>query len=77
VCNSFENLYKVEIGAVDDPSNINENFQLEVNYAYLSPEGAGKTEYFLIDILNLDLFDGFLEKIEKDTQLVTFFMDDI
>ena len=57
--------------------NITENFQLEVNYAYLSSEGASKTEYFLIDILNLDLFDGFLEKIEKDTQLVKFFMDDI
>jgi len=38
-------------------------------------DGPSKTEYFLIDILNLDLFDGFLEKIEKDTQLVSFFID--
>jgi len=75
VCNSFENLYKVDIGADDDPSNIDENFQLEVNYAYLALDGPSKTEYFLIDILNLDLFDGFLEKIEKDTQLVSFFID--
>ena len=74
VCNSFENLYKVEIGADADPSNIDENFQLEVNYAYLALDGTSKTEYFLIDILSFDLIDGFLEKIEKDTKLVSFFL---
>jgi len=77
VCNNFENLYRVDIGVDADPTNITENFQLEVNYAYLAFDGASRTEYFLIDILSFDLFDGFLEKIEKDTSLVSFFLDDI
>ena len=74
VCNSFENLYRVEIDTDADPSNITENFQLEVNYAYMTPSGSNINEYFLIDILNFDLFDNFLEKIEVDAGLVSFFL---
>jgi hypothetical protein len=74
VCNSFENLYRVEIDTDADPSNITENFQLEVNYAYMTPNGSNINEYFLIDILNFDLFDNFLEKIEVDARLVSFFL---
>lgn len=74
VCNSFENLYRVEIDTNADPLNITENFQLEVNYAYMTPNGSNKNEYFLIDILNFDLFDSFLEKIEVDAGLVSFFL---
>ena len=74
VCNSFENLYRVEIDTDADPSNITENFQLEVNYAYMTPNGSNINEYFLIDILNFSLFDNFLEKIEVDARLVSFFL---
>lgn len=74
VCNSFENLYRVEIDADADPSNIAENFQLEVNYAYITSNGSNVNEYFLIDILNFDLFDNFWEKIENDARLVSFFL---
>ena len=71
VCNSFENLYRVEIDTHDNPSNITENFQLEVNYAYVASNGSNINEYFLIDILNFDLFDGFLEQTEVDTRLIS------
>lgn len=74
VCNSFDNLYRVEIDTDVEPSNITENFQLEVNYAYMTSDGNNKNEYFLIDILNFDIFDSFLEKIEVDTGLVGIFM---
>jgi len=76
VCNSFENLYRVEIDTDADPSNITENFQLEVNYAYMTSNGSNVNEYFLIDILNFDLFDNFLEKIGSDARLVSFFLKD-
>ena len=75
VCNSFENLYRVEIDTHADPSNIAENFQLEVNYAYMASNGSNINEYFLIDILNFDLFDGFLEQIEVDAGLVSSFLE--
>lgn len=74
VCNSFDNLYRVEINSGNDPSTITENFQLEVNYAYMTSSGNNVNEYFLIDILNFDLFDNFLEKIKIDTELVSFFL---
>lgn len=74
VCNSFENIYRVEIDTDADPLNITENFQLEVNYAYMTSNGSNKNEYFLIDILNFDWFDSFLEKIEVDAGLVSYFL---
>jgi len=75
VCNSFENLYRVEVDTGADPSNIKENFQLEVNYAYMTSIGSNKNEYFLIDILDFDLFDIFLEKIKVDARLVNYFLN--
>jgi len=71
VCNSFENLYRVEIDTDADPSNITANFQLEVNYAYIISNGSNINEYFLIDVLNFDLFDSFLEIIEVDAGLIS------
>ena len=71
VCNSFENLYRVEIDTDADPLNITENFQLEVNYAYMTSNGSNKNEYFLIDILAFDLFDSFLGAIKVDVDLIS------
>lgn len=74
VCNSFDNLYRVEIDTDIEPPKITENFQLEVNYAYMTSNGNNRNKYFLIDILNFNSFDIFLEKIEVDTGLVSFFL---
>ena len=75
VCNSFENLYQVEIEGDEDPSGIKNNFHLEVNYAYMDSSGNNKNEYFLIDILNFDIFDSFLEVIQKNTKLIGGFLE--
>jgi len=74
VCNSFDNLYRVDIETDNDPSNIDENFQLEINYAYIGPAGANRNEYFLIDIIKYDLIDDLLEKFKKDAELAGFFL---
>ena len=74
ICNSFDNLYRVDIGGDADPVNIVDNYQLEVNYAYMSSSGKDRNEYFLIDIVNFELFDGFLAKISADADLVSFFL---
>lgn len=72
VCNSFENLYRVEIDADTDPFSITDNFQLEVNYAYMTSTVSDMNEYFLIDILNFDMFDNFLEKLQNDTLQISY-----
>jgi len=74
VCNSFNNLYRVEIDTDAEPTNITENFQLEVNYAYTTLDGGNNNEYFLIDIVSFDLLESFLEKIEVDTRLFCIFL---
>jgi len=74
VCNSFNDLYRVEIGTDTGPSKISEDFLLEVNYAYMTSDGNNRNEYFLIDILNFGSFDIFLEKIEEDTAVVSRFL---
>ena len=71
----FEKLYRVEIGTDVEPSNISDNFQLEINYAYMTSNGNNRNEYFLIDILNFDLIENFLDKIEADTKLVSSFLE--
>ena len=60
------------------PSKITDNFQLEVNYAYMTSNWNNINEYFLIDILNFDLlFDRFLEKIEDDAELVHSYLSSL
>lgn len=74
VCNSFDNLYRVNIETDDDPLNINENFQLEINYAYMGQSGIDSNEYFLIDIVKFELINNLLDTIKKDADLAGFFL---
>jgi hypothetical protein len=65
ICNDFENLYQVH----DDGSgfsSLSENFQLEVNYAYVSKAGNSRLEYFLIDIVDFDKFEAFLTVLQDN-----------
>lgn len=74
ICNSFENLYQVDLSISEVPSKIDENFQLEVNYAYVSTGGYSHNEYFLIDVVSFEKIDAFLNKIEKDAAIVGVFL---
>ncbi len=76
VCNSFDNLFRVEIDTEVAPRTINDNFQLEVNYAYTNSFGKSADEYFLIDIIDFSLIDKFLEKMESDAKLFNVFLGD-
>jgi hypothetical protein len=55
LCNSFANFYRLEM---DDqktsPQPIDENFQLEVNYAYRDLRGNHRSEYFLLDVVDFN-----------------------
>ena len=47
-------------------SNISEDFQLEVNYAYVSKGGNSRLDYFLIDIVDFNKFEIFLTVLQDD-----------
>jgi hypothetical protein len=74
ICNNFNNLYRVDIGSSDDPAMISDNFQLEVNYAYLDSSREHIDEYFLIDILNYNKLEAFLEKLQQDVNVIGEFL---
>lgn len=70
ICNSFENLYRGDIDDDSTVSNIDDNFQLEVNYAYLDLDQRYKREYFLIDILDFNKIDEFLTVLQNDANSI-------
>ena len=74
ICNDFNELYSVEIGSDNEPVIVNDNFQLEVNYAYLDSSRKHANEYFLIDIVAYDKIDKFLTYIQDDVSIMEFFL---
>ena len=68
LCSSFENLYQVEMELASEPKRIENNFQLEVNYAYMTADANNINEFFLIDIIDFGLIGQFLDVIEKDAK---------
>lgn len=65
LCNNFDSIYRVDKAASNGYVKIDENFQLEVNYAYLDTNKKSRDEYFLIDVVELSKFDAFLKKLEE------------
>jgi len=75
ICNSFKNFYQVDIESTGKPKKINDNFQLEVNYAYMNVRKEPKNEYFLIDVLDYEKIDTFLEALQKDVDAIVIFVE--
>lgn len=71
VCNSFEKFIRTEIDASEEPKPITNNFQLEVNYAYLNSDKKTVSEFFLIDVVDYNKLDQYLNVIEEDVESIT------
>jgi hypothetical protein len=71
VCNSFDNFFRTEIDSDKEPVSVENNFQLEVNYAYLSTDNKSINEFFLIDMIDFNRLDEFLSTIENDIYSVS------
>ncbi len=66
VVNSFEHFYRTDMA--DDTGKterITEPFQLEVNYAHIDKDRNTRNEYFLIDVVSIDMLAAFLAKLEE------------
>lgn len=66
LCNSFENFHRVDMEDQSSPEPIQDNFQLEVNYAYLDKNKNNRNEFFLIDVVDFNKIDDFFTQIESD-----------
>ena len=70
-CNSFEKFWGINMVKKDGPNKILENFQLEVQYAYLDPGRNSKNEYYLIDVVDFNLLGKFITSLEgSDIRIV-------
>jgi hypothetical protein len=70
LCNSFADFYRVEMESLNSPRSIDENFQLEVNYAYLDINGKQRNDYFLLDIVDFEKIDNYLNVLEADKEAI-------
>lgn len=68
LCSSFSHFYRVEMDSAGPPKRIDDNFQLEVNYAYLNSQGHHMNEYFLLDVVDFKQLDDFLAVLENDKE---------
>lgn len=71
VCNSFAEFYRVDMDTPSTPTPITENFQLEVNYAYIDQKGMRQSEYFLIDVVAFDQLDQYFETLAEDKSIIS------
>ena len=70
VCNSFDQFYGIDMNSIGPPARIDESFQLEVNYAYVDRAARQRSEYFLLDVVNFNRIDEYLEMIENDVSAI-------
>lgn len=74
VCNSFDNFYRVDMASQESPQKIIENFQLEVNYAYIDRNDNNRSEFFLIDVIDFNRLDDYLSIIDSDVDTIRNFL---
>lgn len=75
LCHSFDNFYMVTIDEQSSPSKIHDNFQLEVNYAYMKNNGRHINDYFLIDVICFDFLKDFLDCVELDSSRLGYMLE--
>lgn len=75
VCSSFEQLYEVDFFAEAEPKQIEKNFQLEVQYAYLDKGGTQRDEYLLLDFVEFARLDEFIRAITEDANAAAVFLE--
>lgn len=54
ICSSFADLYAADFLNDSEPAPILENFQMEVQYAFLDNAGNRRDDYFLLDFVEFD-----------------------
>jgi hypothetical protein len=72
VCSSFSQLYGVDFLGSSPPSAIDENFQLEVQYAFADRDAKHRDEYFLIDLVEFDKLSNFATVVAEGADAAAY-----
>lgn len=72
VCSDFDNFYGTDIANPGDPTPIERNFMMELNYAYQNFNAGMVREYFLVDVVDANRLDEFLKSLETEVAVAQF-----
>ena len=72
VCNSFAQMFAVEIESDAAPSPIGDNFQLEARYAYIDSVNSPHDEHFLVDFVEFERLPQFADAIDTDAKAAAY-----
>ncbi len=72
VCSSFSQLYGVDFFADSEPQKLAENFQLEIQYAYLDQSATQRSEHLLLDFVEFDQLKEFVAGIDGDARMAVY-----
>ena len=79
ICDNFANLKEIKFEENDADkykvSNIDGHFQIETNYTFLDIEKKARTEYFLIDLLNVSDMKNYLDKLSIEVRKIMSAVD--
>ncbi len=77
ICDNFEKLQEVSFPnskLMDELKysikEIDKSFLLEIYYTYLNKDNNAKTDYFLIDIVNIENVEDFFNELEKEIKAI-------
>lgn len=73
VCSSFTELYEADFAGTRESRLVGDNFQLEVQYAYVETSGQTRDELFLLDIVEYDRLPQFVTALAEDASAAGFF----
>jgi hypothetical protein len=76
VCSSFERVFSVDFFTGSEPESIQDNFQLEVSYAYIDRNASQRSDYFLIDFVAFDKIAEFSNAIDCGAKAAAFLASD-
>jgi hypothetical protein len=74
VCSSFQQMHAVDFFEDSTPQPVTENFQLEIQYAYLDRSATQRDEHLLLDFVEFDQLKRFTDVIEEDAKVAAFFV---
>lgn len=76
VCSSFDKIFSVDFDSESEPKPIQDNFQLEVRYAYIDRHERQRDDYFLLDFVAFDKLAEFDTAVDKGAHAAAFVASD-
>lgn len=76
VCSSFDKIFSVDFYSESEPEPIQDNFQLEVRYAYIDRNERQRDDYFLLDFVAFDKLAEFATAVDNGAHAAAFLASD-